>query len=332
MKAVYMCLVHDLGESIIGDITPSDGVTRGSIPQTTIPRVLTHYDTDQKYVREQMAMKFLACTAKSWSPDQANMLLDLWNEYEEGQSKPAQIVKQIDKLECLQQAVMYQQKYQIPLQEFMDLKEMVTLPELKPLLDVCLRKYEEVKMRQHDDLVVVFVSGKTDQSAKCAVLILSGGPGVGKGTQCSRLAREFDFCHISVGDLLRNEGNRPSSPYKDFIPESIQKSVLIPAPFTTELLSEEMNKAQAQGTRRFLLDGFPRSVEQATDFESKVYCSHFSLAAWADAMLPDLQQILHLVVGVFGAGTETPSGTSFYQFGSCRRQPGFYDIKTQDLQ
>jgi hypothetical protein len=31
MRAVYMCLVHDMGEAIIGDITPSDGVARGSI-------------------------------------------------------------------------------------------------------------------------------------------------------------------------------------------------------------------------------------------------------------------------------------------------------------
>jgi UMP-CMP kinase len=96
-----------------------------------------------------------------------------------------------------------------------------------------------------------------------------GGPGVGKGTQCSRLAQDQDFHHISVGELLREEARNPSSPYSEFIAESIQKSVLIPASFTTELLSKEMSRAQAQGKRRFLLDGFPRSVEQASDFESK---------------------------------------------------------------
>ncbi|KAL8866512.1 MAG: hypothetical protein Q9198_008858, partial [Flavoplaca austrocitrina] len=55
------------------------------------------------------------------------------------------------------------------------------------------------------------------------------GPGVGKGTQCARVAKEFDFCHISVGDLLREEAKSPTSPYRDFIPESIQNSVLLPA-------------------------------------------------------------------------------------------------------
>ena len=96
-----------------------------------------------------------------------------------------------------------------------------------------------------------------------------GGPGVGKGTQCNRVAEEFDFHHISVGDLLREEAKSPTSPYKDFIPESIQKSVLLPAQLTTLLLKQEMGRAQAEGIRRFLLDGYPRSIVQAADFELK---------------------------------------------------------------
>ena len=96
-----------------------------------------------------------------------------------------------------------------------------------------------------------------------------GGPGVGKGTQCARVAEEFDFHHICVGDLLREEAKSPTSPYKDFIPESISKSVLLPAQLTTMLLKREMERAQADGTRRFLLDGNARSEVQALDFELK---------------------------------------------------------------
>jgi len=51
--------------------------------------------------------------------------------------------------------------------------------------------------------------------------------------------------------------------------------VLLPAQLTTLLLKQEMGRAQAQGTRRFLLDGFPRSVVQADDFEWKI-CDHNS--------------------------------------------------------
>jgi adenylate kinase family enzyme len=73
-----------------------------------------------------------------------------------------------------------------------------------------------------------------------------------------------------VGDLLREEAKDATSPYRDFIPESIKKSVLLPAQLTTQLLKREMGKAQEQGKRRFLLDGFPRNLEQATDFDLKV--------------------------------------------------------------
>jgi 5'-deoxynucleotidase YfbR-like HD superfamily hydrolase len=118
---------------------------------------------EDKHLREEMAMKYLTCTAQPASSDQADMLMDLWNEYEEGQSKAAQLVKQIDKLECLQQAVLYQQRYHLPLEEFMNLKDNITLPELQPLLKSCLSKYDEVRTRQRDAIVVVFVSGECRQ-------------------------------------------------------------------------------------------------------------------------------------------------------------------------
>jgi UMP-CMP kinase len=72
---------------------------------------------------------------------------------------------------------------------------------------------------------------------------------------------------------LREEAARPLSPYRDFIPESIKKSVLLPAQLTTQLLSQEMSRAQVQGKFKFLLDGFPRNIAQAVDFESKAYPS-----------------------------------------------------------
>jgi adenylate kinase family enzyme len=42
------------------------------------------------------------------------------------------------------------------------------------------------------------------QKAKKLIFVL-GGPGSGKGTQCQRLKQDFNFCHISVGELMRNE-------------------------------------------------------------------------------------------------------------------------------
>ena len=39
------------------------------------------------------------------------------------------------------------------------------------------------------------------------IIFVVGGPGSGKGTQCERLSADFNLCHLSVGDLLRNEAS-----------------------------------------------------------------------------------------------------------------------------
>jgi UMP-CMP kinase len=46
--------------------------------------------------------------------------------------------------------------------------------------------------------------------------------------------------------------------------------VIIPAQLTTSLLEKKIEAARAEGKTKFLLDGFPRSIEQALDFEKKV--------------------------------------------------------------
>lgn len=70
-----------------------------------------------------MAFKYLACTLRSSHPDFANSMIDLWNEYEEGKTEAAVLVRQIDKLECLHQAVIYEERHDIDLSEFMSQKK-----------------------------------------------------------------------------------------------------------------------------------------------------------------------------------------------------------------
>jgi hypothetical protein len=219
-----------------------------------------------------MALKFLVCIIRSTNPEFAGRVLELWYEYEKGETRAAILVKQMDKLECMHQAVIYEERTGIDMSDFMQLKEKVTLPELQPLLETCFLKHNELKLRRQFDIVVVFCLWYgLSSTARIWLNIFSGGPGVGKGTQSALLATEFNLCHILVGDLLREEAKSPTSPFRAFIPESIRKSVLPPAQLTTQLLKREMSKAQAEGTHRFLLDGFPRSIAQAKDFELKVF-------------------------------------------------------------
>jgi UMP-CMP kinase len=100
--------------------------------------------------------------------------------------------------------------------------------------------------------------------------IITGGPGVGKGTQCARLAQEFAFEHVSVGDLLREERDRPASFFAEFLDESFKESVAIPSPLTMSLLEKKMSAAAAKGRKKFLIDGFPGSMGELMEFETKV--------------------------------------------------------------
>jgi UMP-CMP kinase len=48
---------------------------------------------------------------------------------------------------------------------------------------------------------------------KITVVFVLGGPGAGKGTQCTNPVRDYNFTHLCAGDLLRSEQERPDSEF-----------------------------------------------------------------------------------------------------------------------
>ena len=56
-----------------------------------------------------MALKFLACTIRPLNPNFADLILELWYEFEAGETRTSQLVRQIDKLECIDQAIIYEE-------------------------------------------------------------------------------------------------------------------------------------------------------------------------------------------------------------------------------
>jgi len=91
-------------------------------------------------------------------------------------------------------------------------------------------------------------------------LILLGAPGAGKGTQAVFLSQEFGLPHVASGDLFReaqNKGTELGLMAKSYM----ERGQLVPDSVTIKLILERI--AAPDCAKGFILDGFPRSLEQA---------------------------------------------------------------------
>jgi len=91
-------------------------------------------------------------------------------------------------------------------------------------------------------------------------MLLIGPPGSGKGTQGQRLASERGLQHIAAGDVLRKEV-ADASPIGLQVSGYLERGELVPHEVIIELLMPLIRAAVEQGG--YVLDGFPRTVEQA---------------------------------------------------------------------
>lgn len=95
-------------------------------------------------------------------------------------------------------------------------------------------------------------------------LILLGPPGAGKGTQAKSIIDEYKIPHISTGDIFRKnikEGTPLGQKAKDFI----DKGLLVPDELVVDLVKSRLDEDDCKDG--FLLDGFPRTLVQATALE-----------------------------------------------------------------
>ena len=91
-------------------------------------------------------------------------------------------------------------------------------------------------------------------------LVLIGPPGCGKGTQATRLALAWNVPHISTGDILRR-AVASGSMLGDAVRDSMSRGELVSDEIMTDLVAERL--ADLDATTGFVLDGFPRTIEQA---------------------------------------------------------------------
>jgi len=107
----------------------------------------------------------------------------------------------------------------------------------------------------------------SDMTTPPFVIFVTGGPGCGKATLCSKMKEEFSFVHLSVNDLMREEVAAETYLGTEIFKHT-QMGTTVPDSIILQLLKKNMIKHQ--DTNRFLLAGFPRTVEQAKRFEQEV--------------------------------------------------------------
>lgn len=97
-------------------------------------------------------------------------------------------------------------------------------------------------------------------------IILLGSPGAGKGTHCKRIVARYGLLHLSSGDILRQEsaaGTELGKKAQSFM----DSGTLVPDRIIVEMMVGAIKKSLKKG---FVLDGFPRTVNQAVELDKSL--------------------------------------------------------------
>ncbi|UCH85876.1 MAG: nucleoside monophosphate kinase, partial [Candidatus Latescibacterota bacterium] len=92
-------------------------------------------------------------------------------------------------------------------------------------------------------------------------IAIMGPPGAGKGTQAKRISEKYAIAHISTGDMLRAEVARGSE-LGNQVRAIMERGELVADEIVLELVSARLEQADCE--RGFILDGFPRTLSQAS--------------------------------------------------------------------
>jgi adenylate kinase len=149
-------------------------------------------------------------------------------------------------------------------------------------------------------------------------LIIMGPPGAGKGTQAALIKKEYNLSHISTGDMFR-EAISNMTPLGIEAKRYIDKGMLVPDSVTIDLVRERLAKDDCK--KGFLLDGFPRTLEQAYALKEILKELNIEL----DAVINIDVDLNALVDRIIGRRVCPKCGASFHIKNQPPKKEGFCD-------
>jgi UMP-CMP kinase len=152
------------------------------------------------------------------------------------------------------------------------------------------------------------------------VVFVLGGPGAGKGTMCEVAEAQLGWCHLSAGDLLRDERKKGGA-QADMINDFIKEGKIVPVEVTVGLIKKAMD---ASGKQNFLIDGFPRSLENFSGWEKVIGdAANVRFMLFFECPLPILEQRI--------LGRAKYSGRSDDNIESLRKRFNTYKTETMPI-
>lgn len=155
-------------------------------------------------------------------------------------------------------------------------------------------------------------------------ILLMGPPGAGKGTQAEKLVADFPIPHISTGDMFRaavkngTELGKEAKKYMD-------AGGLVPDEVTIGIVKERLSQPDCQ--KGFILDGFPRTKEQAVALDEILKELGIKLDAAVNISVPDAD----LVARVAGRRICKKCGATYHVVYNPPKQEGVCDKCSGDL-
>ncbi|KAH7372045.1 HD domain-containing protein [Cadophora sp. MPI-SDFR-AT-0126] len=259
-KCIKLAISHDMGEALAGDLTPHDGVSKA-----------------EKFKLEEFGFKYIQSLLKKVNPELGQELMDLWIEFEAGETPEAKWMHEVDKFECMIQATDYEQQTfgEKDLDEFQGPYNASKVLSSKGKEDLRLLTRE----RQ---------AHFANRKAELPLVFLIGTPGSRENDQAEALVKHAGFRVVHVEEIILEKSNDKDYIHQEFLAECIANSVRTPTVLLVGILEEKIKAAAAGGQNWVVVVGFPDSLQQLNGFQRQVQKNTYSVMLKSQTRPPNL--------------------------------------------
>jgi adenylate kinase len=125
-------------------------------------------------------------------------------------------------------------------------------------------------------------------------VLLLGAPGVGKGTQAKALMAAYGIPQISTGDILRANISK-GTPLGMQAKALVDQGTLVPDDLVNQMVADRLRQPDTRCG--YILDGYPRTLNQATWLDAQLAADPNTLPVVAISIVVDYKQLLHRITG-----------------------------------